>query len=112
MKESGYSPVPTRWTSRGRVQGVPEVAWFAIKMRKSGLVEVPDAAEFALGERVYFRLIGCAIHITRTPAVWSDGRYRSARVRRTSKSALSHVIVNMVRPQRAGVSVVCIRSAD
>ena len=53
-------------------------------IRRGGIVEIPDESGFKVGERVYFRAVGRAIHITRNPAMWPDGRYRSARIRRTS----------------------------
>ena len=55
---------------------------FLTLIRRSRLVDIPQVSGFKLGERVYFRLVGRDIHVTRRPAIWADCRYRSARMRR------------------------------
>jgi hypothetical protein len=53
-------------------------------IRQPGIVDLPDALGFEVGDRLYFRVVGHNVHITRRPALWPDGRYRSAKVRRAS----------------------------
>ena len=58
---------------------------FLTVIRRSRLVDVPKVSGIKLGERVYFRLVGRDIHLTRRPAIWADCRYRSAKVRKVPR---------------------------
>lgn len=56
-----------------------------VMIRRRTQVDLPAASGFRTGERIYFCLVGREMRISRAPQLWSDGRYRSARVKRCSR---------------------------
>ncbi len=66
-------------------------------IRRSMHIDVPRISGFKLGERIYFRLVGGEIHLTRTPKIWVDCRYRSARMRRLPRERPLEIDRNALR---------------